>query len=352
MRRLLSNTAVAALGFRAVTAWGNVVLAPMQAAARVSPKYIAIGLGRFYRHPIDSTKFIHDSSEMMKQRATNMDQSFSIVMETLKGQRGFRAKAAQAAMSIHSTGDFLATHGLWLGRYQQALDAGSSHEESIRLADKAIRQTQTAGAPKDLSAFERDPKYAWFKMFLGPMLIQGNRIRESFARRGVVQSWPQALGTLTAAWFLPAIMWDLMTGRGPDDDDDDGILDDASLWSLRKIFFYPFLTMPFIRDAASLIERKIAGQYAEPRMTPLADAGYLAYKAGQSAWNETGDWMDGDDFEAGKVMQAGLRASGPLLGIPSNQIDVTGSYLYDLYTGEEEFEGVGDLRYLAIRRDK
>jgi hypothetical protein len=349
MRRLLSNTAVAALGFRAVTAWGNMALAPIQAGARISPKYIALGIGRFYRHPIDSTKFVQDSSEMMKQRAKNMDHTFNVVMETLKGQRGFKAKVAQAAMSMHSTADYLATHGLWLGRYQEALDAGETHDESARLADKSIRQTQTAGAPKDLSAFERDPKYAWFKMFLGPMLIQGNRIRESFGRKGVVKSWPQAVGTLTAAWFLPAVLWDLMTGRGPDDDDDDDLSNEA-LWALRKVFFYPFMTMPFIRDAASLIERKIAGQYAEPRMTPLADAGYLVYQAGQSAWHETGDWMDGDEFEADKVMKAGLRASGPLFGIPSNQIDVTGSYLYDLYTGEEEFDSLGDLRYLAIRR--
>lgn len=348
-RKLLSNTAVAALGFRAVTAWGNVMLAPMQAAARVSPKYMAIGIGRFYRHPVDSTKFIHDSSEMMRQRATNMDQTFSIVMQTLQGERGFRAKAAQAAMSIHSTGDFLATHGLWLGRYQQALDDGASHDEAVRLADKAIRQTQTAGAPKDLSAFERDPKYGWFKMFLGPMLIQGNRIREALGKRGVVGSWPQALGTLTAAWFLPAVMWDLLTGHGPEGDDDDPT--DEALWALRKIFFYPMLTIPFLRDAAAIVERKIAGQYAEPRMTPLADASFLLWKAGQSAWKETGDWMDGDEFEADKVVKASLRASGPLLGLPSNQIDVTGSYLYDLYTGEEEFENLGDLRYLAIRHD-
>jgi hypothetical protein len=350
-RRLLSNTAVAALGFRAVTAWGNMVLAPIQAGARVAPKYIAIGLGRFYRHPVDSTKFIHDSSEMMRQRAQNLDHTLNVVMETLQGQRGFRAKVAQASMAMHTTADYLATHGIWLGRYQEALDAGESHEEAVRLADKSIRQTQTAGAPKDLSAFERDPRYRWHKLFLGPMLIQGNRIRESLGRKGVVKSWPQAFGTLMAAWFLPAVMWDLVAGRGPDDDDDDGIADDATLWALRKIFFYPFLTMPFIRDAASIVERKIEGKYAEPRMTPLADAGYLVWQAGRSAWKETGDWMDGGDFEADKAIKSGLRASGPLFGIPSNQIDVTGSYLYDLATGAEDFEGPGDLRYLLVRRD-
>jgi hypothetical protein len=349
MRRLLSNTAVAALGFRAVTAWGNMVLAPMQAGARIAPKYIATGLGKFYRHPIDATKFIHDASPMMKSRSKNMDHTLNVVMQTLQGQRGFRAKVAQASMAMHSTADHLATHGLWLGRYQQALDEGGTHDEAVRLADKAIRQTQTAGAPKDLSAFERDPRYAWFKMFLGPMLIQGNRIRESLKRRGVVKNWPQAFGTMMAAWFLPAVMWDLMSGRGPDDKDDDGIADDAASWSLRKIFFYPFMTMPFIRDAASIVERKMSGQYAEPRMTPLADAALLTWKAGDSAWKETSAWLDGDEFNAENVMKSSLRASGPLFGLPTNQLDVTGSYMWDLYTGDAELDGVGDLRYLLVR---
>lgn len=347
---LIRNTAVAALGFRAVTAFGNLVLAPVQASARISPKQILKGVGEFYRSPKQMTAFIHDRSEFMKQRATNMDQTLVETMANLRGERSIRAQVARSAMAVHRWADFLGTHGLWLAKYRESLESGASEEESIRQADKAIRQTQTAGAPKDLSAFERDPRYKPFRLFLGPMVIMGNRIRESFALRGAVQSWPEAFGTLMAVWFIPAVLWEIATGKGPDDDDDDGIMDDAALWALRKEFFYPFMTIPFLRDIASGIERKISGQYAPSRSIPLAEAGELVWRAGEEAYKAGAALAEGEDVDNAALVKDVLRASGPLVGLPSGQLDVTGQFLYDVATGEYDPEGVDDLRYLAIRR--
>lgn len=347
---LIRNTAVAALGFRAVTAFGNLVLAPVQAAARIQPKQILKGVGAFYRAPKPMTAFIHDRSEFMKQRATNMDQTLVETMASLRGERSIRAQVARAAMSVHRWADFLGTHGLWLAKYRESLESGATEEESVRQADKAIRQTQTAGAPKDLSAFERDPRYKPFRLFLGPMLIMGNRIRESFARRGVVKTWPEAFGTLMAVWFIPAVLWELATGKGPDDEDDDGMADDASLWALRKVFFYPFMTVPFLRDIASGIERKMSGQYAPSRSVPLAEAGELVWRAGEEAYKAGTALYEGDDVEGEALVKDLLRASGPLFGVPSGQLSVTGSYMYDVFSGDYDPEGVDDLRYLMIQR--
>lgn len=349
---LIRNTAVAALGFRAVTAFGNLVLAPVQAAARIPPKQILKGIGEFYQSPKQMTSFIHDRSELMKQRANNMDQTLVETMANLRGERSIRAQVARSAMAVHRWADFLGTHGLWLAKYRESLESGTSEEESIRQADKAIRQTQTAGAPKDLSAFERDPRYKPFRLFLGPMVIMGNRIRESFALRGAVQSWPEAFGTLMAVWFIPAVLWEIATGKGPDDDDDDGIMDDAALWALRKEFFYPFMTIPFLRDIASGIERKISGQYAPSRSIPLAEAGELVWRAGEEAYKAGAALAEGEDVDNAALVKDVLRASGPLVGLPSGQLDVTGQFLYDVATGEYDPEGVDDLRYLVVKRDK
>ena len=346
---LIRNTAVAALGFRAVTAFGNLILAPVQAAARIPPKQILKGVGAFYRAPKQMTEFIHERSEFMKQRATNMDQTLVETMASLRGERSIRAQVARSAMAVHRWADFLGTHGLWLAKYRESLESGVSEEESIRQADKAIRQTQTAGAPKDLSAFERDPRFKPFRLFLGPMVIMGNRIRESFARRGVVKSWPEAFGTLMAVWFIPAILWEIATGKGPDDDDDD--LTGEALWALRKEFFYPFMTIPFLRDIASGIERKISGQYAPTRSIPLAEAAELVWKAGEEAYKAGAALYEGDEVDSVALTQDLLRASGPLLGVPSGQLNVTGMYLYDVMSGEYDPEGVDDLRYLVIKRD-
>jgi len=348
---LIRNTAVAALGFRAVTAFGNLILAPVQAAARIPPKQILKGVGAFYRSPKQMTAFIHDRSEFMKQRATNMDQTLVETMAGLRGERSIRAQVARSTMAVHRWADFLGTHGLWLAKYRESLEGGATEEASIREADKAIRQTQTAGAPKDLSAFERDPRYKPFRLFLGPMVIMGNRIRESFARRGVVKNWPEAFGTLMAVWFIPAVLWEIATGKGPDDDDDDGMLDDAALWALRKEFFYPFMTIPFLRDIASGIERKISGEYAPSRSIPLAEAGELVWRAGEEAYKAGTALAEGEEVDSTALVKDLLRASGPLIGLPSGQLNVTGQYLYDVATGEYDPEGVDDLRYLVVKRD-
>lgn len=344
---VIRNTAVGALGFRAVTAFGNLILAPVQAAARIPTLHILKGIGSFYRAPRDMTAFIHGQSSFMKHRAENLDSSLVETMATLRGERSVRAQIARAAMAVHRWSDFLGTHGLWLGKFQEMTESGSTPEEATREADKAIRQTQTAGAPKDLSAFERDPTYKAFRMFLGPMLIMGNRIRESVGRKGVVKNWPEAFGTMFAVWFIPALLWEVATGKGPDGDDEP---EDIALWSLRKLFFYPFMTVPFLRDIANGVERKISGQYSPSRSVPLAEAGELVVKAGEE-WFKAGEAIaEGDDIDTAAFVKDNLRATGPLLGLPAVQLDVTGQFLFDTFSGEYDPEGVGDLRYLAIKR--
>jgi hypothetical protein len=347
---LIRNTAVAALGFRAVTAWGNLVLAPVQAAARIKPKAILQGIGEFYRSPKAMTEFIHSQSSFMKNRAENFDQSIVETMASLRGERSIRAQVARAAMSVHRWADFLGVHGLWLGKYRDVLETGGAQEDAVREADKVIRQTQTAGAPKDLSAFERDPRFKAFRMFFGPMAIMGNRIRESVGRKGVVKNWPEAFGTMLAVWFIPALLWELATGKAPDDDDEDGLADDAATWALRKLFFYPFMTLPFLRDIASTAERMMTGQYSASRSVPIAEAGEMVLKAGKRAMEAGNALWEGDEVEPGKLARDALRAAGPLLGMPSTQLDVTGTYLYDVFSGQYDPEGVSDLTYLFVRR--
>lgn len=353
-RRFISNLAVAALGLKLTTAIGNMALAPIQAAARVNPKYLLTGIAKYMRHPIEGRAFVDASSEMMRNRAQNMDASFSVIREKLEGRNSILAQTQRAAMAIHQAADHLGTTGIWIGRYQQARDAGEAHDEAVRLADKAIRTTQTAGAPKDLSAFERNPAYRELKLFIGPMIIMQNRMREAVRGRGVVKSWPEAFGVLIATWFLPAILWDIVNGRGPDDDDDDDeVLTDEFLpWALRKLVAYPFATLPYLRDAASLAERKWFGGYSEARMNPVSDAAWLLLKTGKESADQMGEADADDEDDARKYFKLGLNASGPLIGLPSNQIDITTSYLWDVWSGEYEPEGAADWRYLVMRRPK
>lgn len=355
---VLTNTAVAALGFRLPLVFANTVVAPIQAAARVDPKYLATGYAAYYRSPGKMTEMIHSLSPFMEERANSLDSSYQVVLGKLSGKRGIRAAAMKMAMEVHRWTVPLAERAIWLGRYQQAQAQGASVDEAVRLADKSIRTTQQAGAPKDLSAAERDPRYKWVRMFIGPMIIMNNRLQESGLRGlylGRVQSPARALGTWLSAGVLSNAVFELLMMRGPDGgDDDEKGWDDWSAWLARKTLLFPFQTIPLLRDVAGGIDAAIEGKPSMGRPNPIVDAGVALAKFGQAAWKEGRDWIaDDDEPDAEKLIKAGVRAAGPLTGIPSNQMLTTGEYLYDVGTGQYTPDNPAEAAaYLMYRRPK
>jgi len=355
---VLTNTAVAALGFRLPLVFANTVVAPIQAAARVDPKYLATGYAAYYRSPGKMTEMIHSLSPFMEERANSLDSSYQVVLGKLSGKRGIRAAAMKMAMEVHRWTVPLAERAIWLGRYQQAQAQGVSIDEAVRLADKSIRTTQQAGAPKDLSAAERDPRYKWVRMFIGPMIIMNNRLQESGLRGlylGRVQSPARALGTWLSAGVLSNAVFELLMMRGPDGgDDDEKGWDDWSAWLARKTLLFPFQTIPLLRDVAGGIDAAIEGKPSMGRPNPIVDAGVALAKFGQTAWKEGRDWIaDDDEPDAEKLIKTGVRAAGPLTGIPSNQMLTTGEYLYDVGTGQYTPDNPAEAAaYLMYRRPK
>lgn len=355
---VLTNTAVAALGFRLPLVFANTVVAPIQAAARVDPKYLATGYAAYYRSPGKMTEMIHSLSPYMEERANSLDSSYQVVLGKLSGKRGIRAAAMKMAMEVHRWTVPLAERAIWLGRYQQAQAQGVSVDEAVRLADKSIRTTQQAGAPKDLSAAERDPRYKWVRMFIGPMIIMNNRLQESGLRGlylGRVQSPARALGTWLSAGVLSNAVFELLMMRGPDGgDDDEKGWDDWSAWLARKTLLFPFQTIPLLRDVAGGIDAAIEGKPSMGRPNPIVDAGVALAKFGQAAWKEGRDWIaDDDEPDAEKLIKTGVRAAGPLTGIPSNQMLTTGEYLYDVGTGQYTPDNPAEAAaYLMYRRPK
>lgn len=354
----LTNTAVAALGFRIPLVIANTVVAPIQAAARVDAKYLATGYAAYYRSPGKMTEMIHSLSPFMLERASSLDSSYQVVLEKLSGKRGIRAAAMKMAMEVHRWTVPLAERAIWLGRYQQAQAQGAGVDEAVRLADKAIRTTQQAGAPKDLSAAERDPSYRWVRMFIGPMIIMNNRLQESGLRGlylGRVQSPARALGTWLSAGVLSNAVFELMMMRGPDGGDDDQKgWDDWSAWLARKTLLFPFQTFPYVREVASFLEAKLEDKPSVARPSPVADVGLAIVRFGDVAWKEGRDWwVDDDEPDAEKLIKTGVRAAGPLTGIPSNQMLTTGEYLYDVGTGQYTPDNPAEAAaYLMYRRPK
>lgn len=332
---LLSNTVVAALGFKAATAIGNMVVAPVQASHQVKTKYLLSGFRRFMANPYKATMAVHEMSGEMRHRFDHYEQSFNMVLSTLEGKSTIRAMIARQAMMIHLYMDKFTSTSIWMGKYEQGIDEGLDPEQALRLADKTIRTTQTAGAPNDLSSFERDPRYKIFKMFIGPMIIMQNEMRGSVAGKGAkALISPEVWSTMFATWIIPSVLFELFAGRGPGDDEE------WWQWALRKILLYPAQTIPFVRDAANAAEEAITGEAKAVRSNPITDTVITMVRAFDKALSEDAEFDD--------MYKAAARSAGVLLGLPTSQVLVSMDFLVNI----DEVEGFEDLKYLIYKREE
>ena len=54
-----------------------------------------------------------------------------------------------------------------------------------------------------------------------------------------------AMGAMTLMWFVPAVLEDLLLGRGPEDDADDEAWKE---WFIQKVVLYPAQSVIILRD--------------------------------------------------------------------------------------------------------
>lgn len=326
----MTNVASAALGLRVPLALANTVTAPILAGARVKPSWLVRGFAAYYSGMRRQAETIRTMSPMMAQRAKSRTTELSAMLATLRGKRGARKRMIEVAMSVHQWIVPLAENAIWLSAYMQSQAGGADIVEATRMADKVIRQTQTKHTAKDLSGAEG----GWlrpFMMFAGPMVVINNRLQESGLRRlqGAVHTPTQALGTWIAMAAGGALVFDLIMGRGPDDDDDDGLdAGDWLKWCAKELVMLQFAAYPILRD----ISNQIGNGFSSGN--PLVEAGNRLYRFGKRAVESGEALFTGDDVDEEKLMGSALDAAGVATGIPSSQLKKSGTYLMEVGTGE------------------
>ena len=306
--------------------------APILASSRVSPRYLVAGYADYYRNPFKAAKTIHQLSPMMLKRAEGRTLEMQSILSTLRGKEGARKQMIELAMAVHQWIVPLAENAIWMGAYKQALASKEKPSEAIRLADKAIRQTQTKHTAKDVSQAEGNPYLRPLMMFAGPLVVINNRLQESGLRglRGHTDSPIQALGVWLAMAAGGAWVFELIMGRGAEDEDEDGEVTakDWLVWAARKLALMPFQAYPVLRDAAA----KIDHGYARP--SPLVDAANKLTGLGEVTIDSGAALFGGEEVEADRLAKSALGAAGVTFGVPSNQITRTGTYLMEVGTGE------------------
>lgn len=128
---------------------------------------------------------------------------------------------------------------------------------------------------------------------------------------------------------MPAVLSELVAGRGPDDDEE------PLEWAAINLLQYPFQAVVAVRDMANAAFGEYDYQITPAQTAPTALVKW--FKSVNKALEEE---------DAGLLVKPTVEAAGYLLGLPLKQPIITVGNVWDYLTGEDpEFE-VRDLFFV------
>lgn len=345
IEHLRFNVLVAAMGFKATTMASQI--AGMGPAIEViggkegdGMKYFRRGFVTFMSRPFESVKTMQELSGEMRHRIQNRDRDLRDKLRLLQGRTDFLSQVQDISLRGIGYAEMLVSAPAWYGAFYKALDQGKTQEAAIRAGERAVRLSQGSGGAKDLAAVSarNDTFMRLITMFYTPFNAMYNRVRTVSRDMNGIKDAPQAAVRLWWVWLLPAIMGEILAGHGPDEDED------KLTWGLKSIAIYLSLGVPLVRDIVS----GSLGEFGF-QLSPIAQVGETV----ASTVKKSGKVLAGD-AEAEELIKPLLKSTGFLLGLPTGQLIITGEYLRDLSTGEDEADNIADFAHdmLYRRRDR
>lgn len=345
-----TNMAIVTMGFKATTILAQVAgVGP--AMDFVKPRNFYKGMVDFFVHPKQTYEFVTSRSGEMRNRLNTLDRDVKDGLAMTRGETGILPAVRRTAFYATGVMDMAVSMPTWMGAYKQALTEGKSEEDAIRAGDRAVRLSQGAAGAKDMAAVQRNNELTrLLTMYYGPFSALYARLRDVGESTSSMKDLPKAAARLMALVVFPAIIGELLAGRGPDDDEDE------VWWAARKVALYPLAAIPVVRDFSGLTEQWMINLIGngnmefkpEYRLSPIVSA---IDKVSRIP-SKIGDVVIGEkDFD--EVAWDVFESSGYLLGLPTAQARITGEYLQKLLTGETSPEDAADvLKGLFFRPKK
>jgi len=323
--KVVANSAVSALAMRPDIALGNYGSALVQALDRVGVRSLLRGWWELQWGRGDLTEKISALSPFMAERIGMIDEDYRLELTKAQGKRGYGEAYRRVMFTLHRWADHDVSRAAWWGRYQEALKAGETQAESTRLADKLIRQTQTAGARKDVSAIERDPAFRESRIFMGPMFVIFGRLNAAAKGEGATRSVGLRSASILRQMFLAPALFMLLAGRWPEDDDDDGEIGvgEWGTWLAVNTLLFPMQTIPVVREVAGSVEAAVTGRPINPRAAPTAQAAAGLVKASKSIIDNLAEYGDTGEIDYYDMTRDLVALAGPFTGAPAGQVRVS-----------------------------
>lgn len=319
------------------------------AAVKVRPNLMMKATAAFIASPKETKRTVAEASEYMKGRMLNEvgalnDAVEQILVNPSMLERG-QAWTQQHAYFMQAAVDNTMSPIIWTAAYNQAIEDGMGAKDAIRFADGVIRQTQGTTLPEDISRFESGPAYGrLFTQFIGYFNMMANTnatavkqiVDEMGVRKGAGKLLYVALaGLLVPIWVAETIA--LAFRGGPEDEDDDGWLDDwlAAVFGLGTVRGL-VAQVPLVGQAAQLVVNRFNDNPADDKfsLSPAVSLIESSVSAPASVYKAIVD--DGNKQKAvrdvaaaatlitGLPIYAAARPIGYATGIADDRIDPTG----------------------------
>jgi hypothetical protein len=347
LSRARTGTTVVNMGFK-VTTGVTQILGFTQSLDMIGPKWVSRGVAAFLSNPAKAWREVKAMSPEMENRRTNFNRE---VRDYAVSRKGKWARRDEFFFAFVGAMDMVVSVPTWIGAYRQSFEtlAPGNHADAVAYADSVVRMSQSAGSPKDLARIQGGPElrrlltmhYSFFSRLYGLMRRSGTNLREG--RWGV----PRFLASMTLLWFASATLSELLAGRWPEDDEEDGL--ERMAWEVLR---YPASTVVGLRD----VTRAVGPDRFDYKLTPAEDAFIQSARTLNVAYRATlGDFMDDEtEFELSESdIKAMTLTAGYWGRLPSRQALITGGALYDWMMGYDAPEGVVDAaRDLSFTRPR
>jgi hypothetical protein len=326
--RARTGATVVNMGLKFTTAITQ-LLGFSQTVAVLGGKYTTTGMAAFFGSPEKmrkATEFVQERSELMRTRRQSFDRDIRDIFKGME-QHGQVGQAQQAFFYMTGMLDMAVAIPTWLGAYQQGMEQfGGDEKQAIDHADSVVRRSQGSGQAKDLAGVQGGSEYRRiFTMFYSYFSVLYNLMRKEIQQQrvGGVKNLPHFAASMALLWLVPAVMQDIMVGREPPKDES------WAEWIARNILQYPFQAIVGVRD----LMNGILGDYGyEPG--PVFDAFKALVGAGKAVQHALSE----DEVTRHDVRQV-IDAIGYWGHLPTKQMWITGSYLTDWLTGQEQPTG-------------
>lgn len=122
---------------------------------RIGAHWFAAGMNTTLRNPKEASAFALDRSLELKSRFDTLDRDIRENVRRFAGKTDLASMVQRYRFTGISFFDRLVVIPTWIGAYNKAIAAGMDEDQAVHEADSAVRESQGAGAAKDLAAIQR-----------------------------------------------------------------------------------------------------------------------------------------------------------------------------------------------------